>query len=176
MLTRILIFFVVYSSCLLRCHGQVPPRYEVFIYSFAKNLQWPIDHGASEFVIGIYENKILQDEMEAFVSSKPMIGARKIVIKAISKITDVGSCHILFLPKGQSTSLNEIVRMIKDIPVLLIGEAEDLAKQGCDISFVTEDGRFRFQFNLHSIESRGIKMPGNLKSLGIQVDGVAKAK
>jgi hypothetical protein len=158
----ILMLFSLASS------AQVLPKYGVFIYSFAKNLQWP-DDNREEFIIGILDHEALKIEMDQATISK-QIGAKKIIIKSIKNFSEVASCHILFLASSQSTSLPKVLQTVSSFPVLVIAESSGLARDGAAISFNTEAGKFRFEYNLEAIESRGIKMPGNLKSLGIKVE------
>jgi hypothetical protein len=156
------------SQC---CVAQVSPKvYGVFIYSFAKHLQWPSEQESSDFVIGVIDHSALKDELERALIGKQLIDAKKIVVREISNVSDVASCKIIFLSKSQSQLLAKILEAFPVSPVLIISEMEGQAEKGSGISFVTTSGKLGFEFNLFAIETRGIKMPGNLKLLGVQVN------
>ena len=161
---------VLLNSFFCFSQGQLPKVYGVFIYSFAKNLQWPAS--ANDFIIGVMDHQPLMMELEKIATTKSL-GERKIAVKSIKTIDDINSCNILFLSNTQSGKLNDILTKFHHDPILIISEQEGLARKGSGINFFFVDGKMRFEFNLKSIEDRGIKMPANLKSLGVQVDAAA---
>jgi hypothetical protein len=162
-----IIFIQLIVSASLWAQSQ-PKLYSVFIYSFAKSLRWPTPAG-DNFVIGVFDDPLLKSELEKDLVSK-QIGDRKIIVKNVTTQDDYADCSIIFLPKSRSSQLKVIVDKDPQSPILIISEKEGLTRLGSGINLLYSEGKLRFEYNLQSLEARGIKMPGNLKSMGNPVD------
>lgn len=150
-------------------HAQNIRAYSVFIYSFAKGLHWPETDDTANFTIGVMGSPELLTELQVMTAGKS-VGLSPLVIKDIQRPEDLRACRIVFIAQARSAELSAILAAIQNLPVLLITEKDGLAKNGSGLNFIKVGDKLRFEYNAKFIEGRGIKMPSNLKTLGISVD------
>ncbi len=164
----VLILFLIGGRA--TCEAQLNTKvYSVFIYSFAKSIKWPEPKGDGIFLIGVLDCPLLSLELQKVALDKS-VGIQKILIKEFDSVDKIEDCHILFLPSERSQLLSSIISKLPSNAMLIISDGDGLAKKGSGLSFVKIDGKLRFEINSHAIEARGIKVPGNIKSLGMVVE------
>ncbi len=61
------------------------------------------------------------------------------MIKIITKPEEATACQLLYVSSSKSAALKQLKDLMKDKPVLIVGEREGLAKKGASLSFVTLD-------------------------------------
>jgi len=168
MRTLILIIILSSNSCLLFAQKQ-DRVYSVFILNFAKYIQWPSDKANGDFVIGVFGNSVIADELRS-VSSTKTIGTQKILVKDCQSLNETSGCHVVFIAESKSSFVRDIITKSSLDPTLLITEKEGLASRGGGISFLLIDGKVRFEINKNSIEKRGMKIASALTNLGTVVE------
>lgn len=138
----------------------------MFMYHFTKHIDWPADKKNGDFIIGVYGNSPIEAELEVIASSKKA-GTQSIVIKKIVSEVESNNCHIVFVSNGKSGSLDGILKAINTKPILVVSEKNGFGKKGSCLNFIIEDEKLKFEINKQSIESKGLKISGDLLKLGI---------
>jgi hypothetical protein len=142
----------------------------LFLYNFAQNIGWPTaEDQSSQFLVTVVGDKEMATELKQLAKVKK-IGVKEMVVVETNQVKNIEKSHIIFLGQSKSNLMPDLNNNQKGQPVLIISSKEDLCKQGAGISFVTIDGKLRFQISPTNIESRGLKMAGKLTTLGINVD------
>lgn len=142
--------------------------YTLFIYNFMKYIEWP-DDGRTEFVIGVYGDSPVFNELLNLAKAKKAKG-KTIILKKINTPEDALTCNLVYLAPGKSGALKPVNEKIKGKAVLVVGEREGLASKGAALSFVTlEDDVLKFDINKAVLDQQGLKIPSSLLALGIQV-------
>jgi hypothetical protein len=142
--------------------------YSVFLFNFARSVQWPADKMIGDFTIGVLNSPKVAEELRIVAATKN-VGAQKIKVKEYASIEQIESCHILFLPSLKANAFPSVIKKIPDAPTLLVTDTEGLASKVGGINFITIDNKMRFELNVDAIEKRGLKIPSSLKTLGIPV-------
>lgn len=143
--------------------------YVGFINHFTKFIQWSDDKRTGDFVIGVYGDSPIFDEMQAMLAGKS-VGEQKINIKKIDSEAAAGSCHIVFVPENQMKVLGALNTKAKTSKFLIVTDSDGAAKKGADINFVEEGGSIKFEMNPKNAADHGLKVSGKLKELAKIID------
>ena len=84
------IIFASYSS-----QAQIYNYYQIFIYNFAKYIQWPNEKQNGDFVIGVYGKSPLTSNLESMAASKK-VGTQNIKVIVFESVAQMQNCHMLF--------------------------------------------------------------------------------
>ncbi|KMP12141.1 hypothetical protein UR09_01815 [Candidatus Nitromaritima sp. SCGC AAA799-A02] len=142
-----------------------------FIYNFTKFISWPVGSGSeTSFGFCVHGRDPFGSVLDELASVRKVNG-KPLVIKRQTRITDLSSCHIIFIPQSKSSKLQEVIRAVKGFPVLIIGDSPGMARRGAGINLVILNNRIRFEINLDSISEAGLKISSELLDLGILVRG-----
>src|SRR5260370_21452081 len=98
-----------------------------FIYNFAKFVEWPTAAFAqpdSPIVIGILGTDPFGNLIDRIVENKK-IGARGLVVKRLrwgTDLKDLKECKILFVGAAERGHLDEVMQVVKGLPILTLGD------------------------------------------------------
>jgi hypothetical protein len=143
----------------------------LYVYNFGKHIEWPVSHKNGEFVIGVYGDTPLYQEIVKTTNQKSK-GTQPIIIRKIESIDMVKDCHILFVSKKESAKFKLIAETTKSTPVLIVTEQTGYARKGSCINiFLDEDddNKTKYEINKTLVEGKGLKVSSDLLSLGVIV-------
>jgi hypothetical protein len=134
-----------------------------FIFNFAKFVEWPTGAFAqpdSPIVIGILGTDPFGTIIDQIVQDKK-IGARGFVVKRLkwgSDVKDLRDCKILFVSASEKAHMDELLQMVKGLPVLTVGETPGFAERGGVI-------RVRFEVNVEAAHQAELTISSRLLTL-----------
>jgi hypothetical protein len=143
------------------------------LLNFAKYVDWPAQAFAdtnSPILIGIIGENKFEDDLKDAMEGR-CAGGRKIVVTAVASDKDYRKCQILFIGASDIRREAEILKDLKSLPVLTVGETEQFARDGGIINFTDHDGKVRFAINLRAAREVGLGISSKLLSLGDTVRG-----
>jgi hypothetical protein len=141
-----------------------------FIYNFAKFVEWPSAAFAqpdSPIIIGILGTDPFGTLIDRIVENKK-IGARGFVVKRLkwgTDLKDLKECKILFVGASEKAHIDELVQIVKSLPILTVGETPGFAERGGVIRFVLEDNRVRFEVNVEAAHQADLTISSRLLTL-----------
>jgi hypothetical protein len=141
-----------------------------FIYNFAKFVEWPsaaFPQPDSPIVIGILGTDPFGGVLDHLVEDKK-IGQRGFVVRRYKwgkDLKDLKDCKILFVSVSEKAHTDEIVQLVKGLPVLTIGETPGFAERGGVIRFTLEDNRVRFEVNVEAAHRADLNISSRLLTL-----------
>jgi hypothetical protein len=141
-----------------------------FIFNFAKFVEWPSNAFAqpdSPIVIGILGTDPFGSIIDKIVQDKK-IGMRGFVVKRLKWGTDLKElkeCKILFVGASEKAHMDELVQIVKGLPILTVGETPGFAERGGVIRFVLEDNRIRFEVNVVAAQQADLTISSRLLTL-----------
>jgi len=141
-----------------------------FIYNFAKFVEWPATAFAqpdSPIVIGILGTDPFGNLIDRIVENKK-IGARGFVVKRLkwgADLKELRECKILFVGDSGKARVDELVQIVKTLPILTVGETPGFAERGGVIRFVLEDNRVRFEINVEAARQADLTISSRLLTL-----------
>ena len=138
-----------------------------FIYNFANLMQWPANafpKADSPIVIGILGADTFGGTLDEVLGGKKVNG-RSFVVKHLKWGMELKDCNIVFVGTSESVHLDEILRLVKGLPILTIGEAPSFARRGGIINFIVVDDKVRFEVNVEAAKQADISISSRLLAL-----------
>lgn len=172
---------VLVGLCLLGIMGQLraqpalsePQVKALFLFNFAKYVDWPADAFASPespLIIGLMGHSYCTEPLRRCVEGKKVSG-RSIVVREVEAAAEAGQCHIIFASDSEKQHLPELLQQLRQKAVLTVSEADGFVEQGGMIGFVKRDGKVRLDINLNSARRARLEISSKLLSVADQVFG-----
>jgi hypothetical protein len=140
----------------------------VFIYNFTKYIDWETGNNQNDFVIGVIGSSDVTGSLTEIAKSNT-VNNKRIVIRIFNRPEEINNCDILFIPQRLPFPLSSILdRAGKG--VLTVSEETGYAKLGTAFNFVIVNDKLKFEANLKSIYSAGLRAGSQLLKLAIIVD------
>lgn len=140
-----------------------------YIYNFAKLIDWPSSNKKGNFIIGVYGQTNVYQELINKYSAK-RIGTQDIEIKKLSETPDVGDVHVLFIAKNNTKDLKSILNFIEFEPVLVITEEDNTLLRGSIINFLIINNSLKFELNISEAQNRQLIVGSRLKDLAFKTE------
>jgi YfiR/HmsC-like len=121
----------------------------------------------SPIVIGILGTDPFGAIIDQIVQDKK-IGGRGFVVKRMkwgTDLKDLKECKILFVGASERVHIDELVQIVKGLPILTVGETPGFAEHGGVIRLVLEDNRVRFEVNVDAARQAGLTISSRLLTL-----------
>jgi hypothetical protein len=136
----------------------------LFMYNFIKYTEWPSHE--EKFSIVVFGDSPITGELAKLASIKKTPEGKPIIVTQTHDINNLFGCQMIYITDSESKEAQEIANFMRDKPVLIIAQRDGLVKKGAGISFFTnDDDRLGFAINLKNVESRKIKVAGELLHL-----------
>jgi len=149
----ILLFFTISSQ------SQVS-EYEykaAFIERFTRFIEWPNTANRDTFKIVILGDNPFDTSLdEIFKGTK--IKNRYVELIYTENIDHLNRANLVFIANSERRRLTEILDILKDHPILIIGDSRGYCKKGVHINMYVDDSYVRYEINQNSIEKSGIKV------------------
>lgn len=166
--TVLLLCVLCLGAMMSEMKGQTATFKALFLYNFTKNIEWPASAVGNELVITVLGDDEIKTELEKIAKVKKA-GNKSIKIVAAKSVKDIADTHLVFLGSGKSSLMKTLSHNQQGKPVLLVADKGGLCKQGAGISFVTVNGKLRYEICPSIIESHSLKVTQKVLSLGITV-------
>jgi YfiR/HmsC-like len=140
--------------------------HSVFMYSFARYIQWPEDANGGDFSILVFGESPILQELNT-LAGKKKIGERPIRVNQISSIAEIRKCNILFVPGDKSALLGDILAKLGDGATLVV--TEQTGARGSSINFTQKGGKLAFEMNSASLTKRKLRPATELTRLAILI-------
>jgi hypothetical protein len=142
-----------------------------FIFHFAQLVDWPagaLNSGSNSINLCIFDDEPGRQELQSTIEGK-QVGARAIHVHLLSATQELQGCNILFLSRDESRRQTAILRGLRGIPVLMVGETSNFLSEGGMIRFHLVEGKIRFDINLGAADSSHLKISSRLLLLATSV-------
>lgn len=172
-LSKAIVLAVVMILLSITLSGQIPDykSQSLFIYNFSKYISWPDSTNSNDFVIGIYGNSPITEELKIMASLKKSADGGDIIVKQIDNLQRLDSLHILYIASSKSREITTINSYIADKSILTVAEREGMALKGAMISFIVmENDILKFEVNKTLLNRENLKIAPQLLNLGYIID------
>ena len=142
-----------------------------FLYKFGGFVEWPPRAFArpdSPIVIGVMGAEALAEELERAVNGRTVQG-RAVAVRRVRRGDPFGGLHVLFVGRGETGRLGEILEAANGQPVLTVTDSEEGLARGSMINFVTVDDKVRFDIALPQAERGHLKISSRLLAVARRV-------
>ena len=133
-----------------------------YLYNFTKFVEWPdstLGTEAEPFVIGVLGHNPFYRFLPEIVRGEKAFG-RPIVLKYFKEISELSSCHLLFINLPGKT--DEAVKAVKDRSVLTVSDDPAFCRHGGIIRFFTENETVRLEINQKAAEAANVNISSKI--------------
>jgi len=139
----------------------------LFLYNFGKFVEWPaaaFSNADAPMIIGVYGRNPFNDDLENIVKGQT-INSHPLVVRQIALLSDLKTCHLLFISASEKNDLSAILKAVRGSSVLTVGETPEFIPAGGMINFFIEDDKIRFEINPEAARQAGLTISSKLLSL-----------
>ena len=143
-----------------------------FLYNFAKFTVWPAKVFADPSTplrLCLLGKDPFQGALDSLAGKT--VRKRKLEIHRLAKTTALGKCHLLFVSASENKRLDTILKILRGMPVLAIGDMPDFAHSGGIINLKTVRNKVRFEINVNAARRAHLKFSSKLLRLAEIVRG-----
>ncbi len=160
---------VLILLCLtLSLTGQQSMFKALFMFNFAKYIEWPNLSNQNEFIIAIYGNDEITPELQKLASTKK-INNKPIVVKIVKSPEEASNAQLFYIPESKSGDINSITSFFSNKQTLLVSDKKGACSEGTAINYTMQNGKLKYEICRKNIESHQLKVDQKLISLGIEV-------
>jgi len=156
------------------CAQSTSEEYQIkaaFLYHFAQLSDWPagvLNPGDASLKLCIFDDEPRRQELQSTIEGKT-IGARVFRVRLISPPQELQGCQVLFLSRDEARRQTAILRSLRGMPVLTVGETPNFLSDGGMIRFHLDEDKIRFDINLEAAETSHLKISSRLLLLATSV-------
>jgi len=132
------------------------------IYYFTKYLKWPENTSTGNFVIGVYKDDLIYEELKKGITGR-RVGNQRIVISKINDI-DPENLHvsILYIGTERLKEIQKLIDITQHEPVLIITQTSGTTLKGVCMNMTVIDDKVKLEIDKSITEARGIKIASEL--------------
>lgn len=145
------------------------PEYSLkaaFICNFTKFVTWPdstFDSRPRQLRVGVLGEDPFGAALPEVFAKSTLPGG--VVFRHAKRVEDLTGCHLLFVAARDRDAVAAALRVVRERPILTVGEAEDFAAMGGIIRFYIESNTVRFEINRGQAEHVGLEISSRLLAL-----------
>ena len=117
-----------------------------YLKSFTKYVEWPNDYKSGDFVIGVLDNATMANALSLKLKDRT-VGNQSFKIINYTSASDIGRCHILYIPPEKSSDLKTALSRVKSYSTLVVTDKPGLVEEGSGINLVRNGAMFQFEIN-----------------------------
>jgi hypothetical protein len=121
----------------------------VFLFNFAQFVEWPPEafpDQSAPFVIGIIGDDPFGASLDKVVANETVRG-RPIVVRRYDDVSEISSCHILFISESETPRLNRIFEFTAGKSILTVGNTGAFSARGGMVRFVVVQNKLKIRIN-----------------------------
>lgn len=137
-----------------------------FLYNFAKFTVWPAKAFAdpeAPLRLCLLGKDPFQGALDSLAGKT--VRKRKLEIYRLTGTTELGKCHLLFVSSSENKRLATILKILRGMPVLAVGDMPHFAHSGGIINLKTVRNKVRFEINVAAAKHARLKFSSKLLSL-----------
>lgn len=137
-----------------------------YILNFVKFVYWPKDlfeEKNSPVNVCVLGKDPFGAALDVLTDKK--VGSRAIVARKISEVQQSASCHVIFLSQSETKVIESHIGLLAGKHILTISDIEGFAGNGGMIGFIKVKNKIKFEINITSSNSSGIKFSSKLLEL-----------
>jgi hypothetical protein len=142
-----------------------------FLFHFAQLVEWPagaLNAGDESINLCIFDDEPRRKELQNTIEGKP-VGTRMLHVRMLDQRQNIQGCNILFLSRDEGRRQGAVLRSVRDLPVLTVGETDDFLADGGMIHFHLDGDKVRFDINTNGADASHLRISSRLLLLATSV-------
>ncbi|MFT4806067.1 MAG: hypothetical protein ACJAT1_001448 [Marivirga sp.] len=147
------------------------PTYQLhsmLIFNFIKYIEWPAEAKSGDFIIAVYGDDDVFEELNKLYGGKSVKG-QSVKVVNINKAVELNEAHLIYLADNKSNDFDEVLAVASGKPTLLITDRNGLGEKGSNINFKTVGGKLKFEINQAAFDKNSLKVSSQLVSMAIVI-------
>ncbi|MCT4583075.1 MAG: YfiR family protein [Flavobacteriales bacterium] len=140
----------------------------IYVYQFAKNVDWPQKYKTGSFTIGVLGDKSFYEQLKGAYTGK-QVGGQKIEVVFYASIEKVQSPHLLYVSPYNKETAIALAKKLKKDKTLIIGEEKGLLNNGIIINFLSKDNKLAFEISKSNAKKKELVISQTLTRLAVDV-------
>lgn len=140
----------------------------IYVYQFAKNVDWPQKYKSGDFSIGVLGDKSFYEQLKQSYTGK-LIGGQKIEVVFYNSTEEVKNPHLLYVSPYDKKIAIELAKKLKKDKTLIIGEEKGLLNDGIIINFLSKDSKLAFEISKSNAQKKELIISQTLTRLAVDV-------
>lgn len=140
----------------------------IYVYQFAKNVDWPKKYKTGNFSIAILGDKAFYDQIKQSYTGK-LIGGQKIEVVYYKTTDEVKNPHLLYVSPYNKETAIALAKKLKKDKTLIIGEEKGLLNNGIIINFLARDNKLAFEISKSNAREKELIISQTLTRLAVDV-------
>jgi hypothetical protein len=145
-----------------------------YIHNFTKFIKWPEKANREINEKGLKFCLLGEDpfgEIWDVFARKLKKKNRILLVTPQVSMEEMPQCHILFVSQSEKSNVNQILQLVREHPVLVIGDTPGFAEKGISINFFLQKNKIRFEINREALKRAGVVVSSELLNLARIVRG-----
>ena len=164
------IFLMILATIVCQSSFAQRAKYEgEIVYRLRKFVDWPEKGKTYKFVIGVIGSEVDFECFQKLALKKQSHDNTPIEVRFFDCFNSIGECHLLYMSEECDVEMDQVVKMTKKDPILIVSGKDGYAELGSIINFVEEDGKLKIELNQQQASKRGLKISNQLKNLAIVI-------
>lgn len=139
-----------------------------FLLNFSNFIDWPdTSRGSGSFIIGVLGKDPFENSLDS-LKGKTAKG-RKVIVRRYDDPEEVREADILFISASEKRTLPHILKILRNRPVLTVGDHPGFARSGVMINLVLLKKRVAFEVNSQAAQRAGLHISSHLLKLAKEV-------
>jgi hypothetical protein len=162
------------AGCRPVCAQGTAEEYQVkaaFLFHFAQLVEWPagaLNVSDQSIYLCIFADEPHRRELENTIEGKP-VGTRVLHVRMLDQRQNTQGCNILFLSRDEGRRQAAILKSVRELPVLTVGENDTFLADGGMIHFRVDGDKIRFDINTADADASHLRISSRLLLLATSV-------
>lgn len=148
------------------------PEYSVkaaFLLNIPDFVLWPEAGGnrRQSKRICVYGDNPFENYLQQLIETK---SDDSIELTYLETLTNVVGCHLLFISQSEKNSVDNIIKILGNDPILTVSDIGEFARKQGMIEFNVRDNKIRMLINLNNTANAQLKLDSNLIELSTIVN------
>lgn len=147
--------------------------------SIARFVTWPpelrMEDTSRPFNIAVIGNNPFGGHLRD-VYKKKQILKKRVYIRYISNVKEIGNTHLLFVSESMKNELKTILASIRKKPILTVGDTGGFARRGIHVNFFYEGVTLRMEINDSAARQAGLEISWHMMKHAKQITPIAEIR
>ena len=142
-----------------------------YLLNFIRYVEWPaqsFEAPEAPMSICVLGQDPFGRVLDATVLGRTTHG-RPLTIRRVRSDSEAASCHLVFISRETWRTQRDLLRTLRTLGVLTVGESPEFAQQGGVIGFTIQDETVRFVVNAKARDRAGLRISSRMLSLAAAV-------
>lgn len=138
-----------------------------FLFNFANYVEWPPDafkDASSPLNYCTIGDDPFEGMLDESLNAKS-VGTHALRVQHLRASENFQGCQIVFIGANEKKRTTAILEMLKQSPVLVVGESNHFIQQGGTVGFLSEENTIRFEVNLIAAQRARLNISATLLSV-----------